>query len=105
MIDPGFSPGGLRSHAATSGSFVLKMPPANVVRDQKWVRFGPILPCETPPIVWQPAQPFELNSASPADASLPSAGVAAFCFWSASHVSNFAGDTAMARLRMLACEA
>ena len=49
ILFPGFSPRGSRSQRRKLASLLSKMLPANVVRDAKWVRFGPIrLPAGVP---------------------------------------------------------
>src|SRR5438128_9963832 len=105
MIEPGFSPGGSRSQMARFSGDSLKMPPANTLRDWRWVRFGPTLPPDTPLTVWQPAQPLVVNRSRPAAAVEPWIGVVGFASCAASQASKAALVWAIALFRMLACDA
>src|SRR5260370_31926467 len=69
MIDPGFSPGGLRSHLRKFTSSRSKIDPANTLRCRRWVRLGPTVPAEYPLTEWQLAQPLALKRSAPAAAS------------------------------------
>src|SRR5438445_6564505 len=76
IFEPGLTFGGSRSHRRRFSGLISSRLPAKLVRESTWVRFGPIIPLETPSTVWHPEQPFVWNRLKPASASEPAAGVA-----------------------------
>src|SRR2546423_9110881 len=74
IFEPGLTLGGSRSHRRRFAGLISSRLPAKLVRDSTWVRFGPIIPLDTPSTVWQPEQPFVWNRLKPASASEPAGG-------------------------------
>src|SRR5437016_11222118 len=85
MRTPGLSEGASAIHAARYAESFGNRPAAMVVRLPTWVRFGPMIPGETPWIVWQPMHAERENTALPCSARLAFGGTAGPPFSAAAH--------------------
>src|SRR2546423_5114737 len=102
IFEPGLTLGGSRSHRRRFAGLISSRLPAKLVRDSTWVRFGPIIPLDTPSTVWQPEQPFVWNRLKPASASEPAVGVSGARRWDATHAAKSSLVWTIARRRILA---
>src|SRR5439155_20866524 len=76
MTEPGLSAGASAIQLARCAESLGNSPEAIVVRLPTCVRFGPMIPGETPWIVWQPRQALRAYTDLPRSASVPGAGAA-----------------------------
>src|SRR5690242_19690761 len=105
MRTPGLSDGASAIQLARCAESFGNRPAATVVRLPRWVRFGPMIPGETPWIVWQPMHAERENTAFPCSARLAFGGVAGPPFCSSTHAWNAESRSTSTRKRMLPWEA
>src|SRR5438046_9927648 len=102
MSEPGLSDGASAIQLARCAESLGNSPEASVVLLPTCVRLGPMIPGETPWIVWQPRQALRANTALPRSARVPGAGLDGPASCTVAQRPNPESESTTTRSRMLA---